>query len=35
MTLRMASLFADKIENKYVNDSDDNDIDFSKVQLVF
>jgi hypothetical protein len=35
MTLAMASLFADKIENKYVNDSDDNDIDFSKVQLVF
>ena len=28
MTLAMASLFADKIENKYVNDSDDNDIDF-------
>lgn len=35
MTLAMASLFADKIENKYVNDSDDNDIDFSKIQLVF
>ena len=35
MTLAMASLFADKVENKYVNGEESNDIDFDDLQLVF
>ena len=35
MTLAMASLFADKVENKYVNGEESNDIDFDNLQLVF